>query len=202
MPNWCDNTISISGPAEKLSPIYTKLNEDDSTGLCEILHPMPKDTFTGNLGQKEREQCAKDGVPNWYDWCTSNWGTKWDTCDGDWQYEDAGDGQAILTGSFQTAWAPPMGVYEHSADAHPDLHIEAMYYEPGCAFAGMWNTIDGEDHYSIEGDKHKLEQELPEELNDAFGITECMEEEPEELSEWLNDGVAARENAKKVLHDV
>jgi hypothetical protein len=134
MPNWCDNTISISGPAEKLSPIFTKLKEDGKDGLCQILHPMPENTFTGNLGQKEREQCAEDNIPNWYDWCSSNWGTKWDTCDGDWNYEDAGDGQAILTGSFQSAWAPPVGVYEHSADAHPDLHIEAMYYEPGCAY--------------------------------------------------------------------
>ena len=193
MPNWCDNTISIKGPAEQLSPIYTKLKEDDSSGLCSILHPMPENTFTGDLGQKEREKCAKENIPNWYDWCSSNWGTKWDTADGDWDYEDAGDGQAILTGSFQTAWGPPVGVYEHSVDAHPDLHIEAMYYEPGCAFAGMWNTIDGEDHYSIEGDKHKLEQELPEELNDAFGITENMEEEPEELTEWLREGVEAKQ---------
>jgi hypothetical protein len=171
--------------------MYTKLKEEED-GLCNMLYPQPADIFKGDLGQKEREQCAKDGVPNWYDWNSSNWGTKWDTCDGDWDYEDAGDGEAILTGHFQTAWAPPIGVYEHSADAHPDLHIESMYYEPGCAFAGMWNTIDGEDHYSLEGDKHKLEQELPEELNDAFGITECMEEEPEELSEWMREGAEAK----------
>ena len=192
MPNWCDNTISISGPAEKLSPIFTKLKEDDSSGLCSILHPMPKNTFTGNLGEKEREACAKDGVPNWYDWCVSNWGTKWDTCDGDWNYEDAGDGQAILSGNFQTAWGPPVGVYTHCQEAHPDLHIEAMYYEGGCAFAGMWNTIDGEDHYSLEGTKKEIEDQLPEELNECFGITECMEDEEEELTEWLREGVEAK----------
>src|SRR5210317_2189789 len=192
MPNWCDNTISIKGPAEKLSPIYTKLKEEED-GLCNMLYPQPADIFKGDLGDKERQQCAKDGVPNWYDWNSSNWGTKWDVSVGDWEYEDAGDGEAILTGHFQSAWGPPVGVYEHSVDAHPNLHIEAMYYEPGCAFAGMWNTIDGEDHYSIEGDKHKLEQELPEELNDAFGITECMEDEEEELTEWLREGAEAKQ---------
>src|SRR6056300_141155 len=193
MPNWCDNTISISGPAEKLSPIFTKLKEDDSSGLCSVLHPMPKNTFTGNLGEKERKKCAEENIPNWYDWCTANWGTKWDTTDGEWNYEDAGDGQAILSGHFQTAWGPPVGVYTHCQEAHPDLHIEAMYYEPGCAFAGMWNTIDGEDHYSLEGSKKDIEDQLPEELNECFGITECMEEdEEEELTEWLREGAEAK----------
>ena len=202
MPNWCDNTISISGPAEKLSPIFTKLKEDDSSGLCSILHPMPENTFTGNLGEDERKKCAEENIPNWYDWCSSNWGTKWDTHDGDWNYEDAGDGQAILTGSFMTAWGPPIGVYEHAVEAHPDLHIEAMYYEGGCAFAGMWNTIDGEEHYSLEGTKKQIEDQLPEELNECFGITEQMEEEPEELSEWINDALEAKKTKKKEAESV
>ena len=199
MPNWCDNTISISGPAEKLSPIFTKLKEDDSSGLCSILHPMPENTFMGNLGQDERKKCAEENIPNWYDWCVSNWGTKWDTSDGDWTYEDAGDGNAILTGSFQTAWGPPVGVYTHCQEAHPDLHIEAMYYEGGCAFAGMWNSIDGEDHYSLEGTKKDIEDQLPEELNECFGITECMEEdEEEELTEWLREGAEAKKETESV----
>jgi len=202
MPNWCDNTISISGPAEKLSPIFTKLKEDDSSGLCSILHPMPENTFTGNLGEDERKKCAEENIPNWYDWCSANWGTKWDTCDGDWNYEDAGDGQAILSGNFQTAWGPPVGVYTHCQEAHPDLHIEAMYYEGGCAFAGMWNSIDGEDHYSLEGTKKEIEDQLPEELNECFGITECMEEETEELSEWINDALEAKKTKKKEAESV
>ena len=190
MPNWCDNTISISGPAEKVSQMYQQLNDpNNNDGLCQILYPMPENTFTGNLGEKERKDCAKQGIPNWYDWCTSNWGTKWDTADGDWQYEEAGDGEAILTGSFQTAWGPPIGAYENAPD---DLYIEAMYYEPGCAFAGRWDSGNGDEHYSLEGDKAALENDLPEELNDAFGITENMEDEPEELSEWMREGAEAK----------
>lgn len=195
MPNWCENTISISGPAEKVSEIYKTLTTDEESGLCSILHPMPENTFTGNLGQKEREQCAEENIPNWYDWCVSNWGTKWDTCDGNWEYEDAGDGNAILSGNFLTAWGPPIGVYEHAVQAHDDLYIEAMYYEPGCAFAGKWDTDIGEDHYSLEGDKQDIINSIPEDLDDAFGITENMEEEPEELSEWIREGVEAKKEA-------
>ena len=197
MPNWCDNTITIKGKAQKVNDIYQRLIKDEEDGLCSILHPMPKNTFTGNLGQKEREQCAEENIPNWYDWCISNWGTKWDTCDGDWQYEDAGDGEAILTGSFQTAWGPPIGVYEHAQEAHPELYIHAMYYEGGCAFAGIWETDVGEDHYSLEGTKKEIEDQLPEELNECFGITECMEDETEELSEWINDALEAKKTKMK-----
>jgi hypothetical protein len=193
MPNWCENTITIKGKAQQVNDIYQRLIKDDAEeGLCSILYPQPKDMFTGNLGQKEREECQEKGIPNWYDWQTSNWGTKWDTCDGDWKYEDADDGEAILTGNFQTAWGPPIGVYEHAQEAHPELYIYAMYYECGCAFAGIWETDFGEDHYSLEGTKKDLEEQLPEELNDAFGITENMEEEPEELSEWINDALEAK----------
>jgi len=191
MPNWCDNTITIKGPATKVSQIYEELKTTDN-GLCSILYPPPADMFKGNLGEDERKECEEKGIPNWYDWQSSNWGTKWDTCDGQWEYEEAGDGEGILSGSFQTAWAPPIGVYEHCDEAHEDLYIYGMYYEPGCAFAGIWESGVGEDHYSLDGSKQTLEDELPEELNDAFGITECMEEEPEELTEWLKEGVEGK----------
>jgi ppGpp synthetase/RelA/SpoT-type nucleotidyltranferase len=77
-----------------------------------------------------------------------------------------------------------------------------MYYEGGCAFAGMWNSIDGEDHYSLEGTKKEIEDQLPEELNECFGITECMEEETEELSEWINDALEAKKTKKKEAESV
>jgi hypothetical protein len=68
-----------------------------------------------------------------------------------------------------------------------------MYYEPGCAFAGKWETGSGEEHYSLEGTKKEIEDQLPEDLNDCFGITECMEEDDEEdLTEWLREGVEAK----------
>jgi hypothetical protein len=198
MPNWCENTITIKGKAQKVNDIYQRLIKDEEEGLCQILHPMPKETFTGNLGTKEREECAEQGIPNWYDWCIGNWGTKWDTNDGQWQYEDADEGEAILTGNFMTAWGPPVGVYQHAESAHPDLYIHAMYYEPGCAFAGTWETDMGEDHYSLDATKAQLEKELPGDLNECFGITENMEEEPEELSEWINDALEAKKETSNV----
>jgi hypothetical protein len=75
--------------------------------------------------------------------------------------------------------------------------IRAMYYEPGMAFAGIYE--DGnDDAYSLEGmDSHQASQALPSELSDMFGIVESMQEyemenESEELTEWIKDGVQKR----------
>ena len=126
MPNWCDNTISITGPAEKLSPMYTKLKEDGDEGLLSILHPQPADIFKGDLGDKERQQCAKDGVPNWYDWNSSNWGTKWDP-EVHLEFVDNGDGTAEINGWFDTAWGPPIEAFQTLVDDWDSCYIELMY---------------------------------------------------------------------------
>jgi hypothetical protein len=58
------------------------------------------------------------------------------------------------------------------------------------AFAGTYS--DGnDDSISLEGmTADEIEQDYPD-LNEAFGIAEAMREyeEPEELSEWLKDGI-------------
>jgi hypothetical protein len=69
-----------------------------------------------------------------------------------------------------------------------------MYYEPGMGFAGIYE--DGsDDQYELTGTKQELINSLPEELDDAFGITESIEEEPEELSEWMKEGAEAKKEA-------
>jgi len=41
--------------------------------------PQPDNIFNGSLGKKEREMCIEENRPNWYDWNTKNWGTKWNS---------------------------------------------------------------------------------------------------------------------------
>ena len=134
MPNWCENTISITGPAEKLSPMYTKLIEDGDEGLCSILYPPPADMFKGNLGENERKDCAEKGIPNWYDWQSSNWGTKWDVTAQNVEIEYEDDEQ--LEVSFDTAWAPPEPICYRLREMFKDLHFSWFYDEPGMETAG------------------------------------------------------------------
>ena len=193
MPNWCDNTISITGPAEKLSPMYTKLVAEEEEGLLSILYPQPADIFKGDLGDKERKQCAKDGVPNWYDWNSSNWGTKWDITDEGLEYVDNKDGTSVITGWFDSAWAPPIEAYNTFLDDMDNCSIEATYEEGGMDFAGIYT--DGDDQY-MEGlsewceavvkgtcaleDTPELFQKLDDEFEFIENRREWIEEEMEE----------------------
>ena len=78
---------------------------------------------------------AKYGVANWYDWANQHWGTKWNVNEP--ELEDDG---YELTYHFDTAWSPPVPIYEALAEKYPDAHISWFYDEPGMEFSGYLNT--------------------------------------------------------------
>jgi hypothetical protein len=137
MPNWCDNIVSITGPTEKLQLLYQDIHKEDS-GLLNALVPQPENVFRGSLGQKEREMCEENGIPNWYDWNRSNWGTKWDVNHRDLHVEitDHDDGTSNIECSFFTAWGPPETAFETYCSKNLDVGCELSYFEPGMGFAG------------------------------------------------------------------
>jgi hypothetical protein len=67
-----------------------------------------------------------------------------------------------------------------------------MYYEPGMAFAGVWDNGD-DDYYEYSGlDSTGIAEALPVELDEAFGISESAAEWEEENQEIdLDDGLSA-----------
>lgn len=77
--------------------------------------PQPENIFNGDLGEKERNMCIKEGRPNWYDWNTEFWGTKWNSY--------SCEKVSWNTFIFQTAWSSvPMIVVEMSKKL-PDVEI-------------------------------------------------------------------------------
>ena len=64
MPNWCNNTITIKGQTETIRQLWD--DAQAAEGLLEAMVPTPKDMFRGNLGEKERQECAEQGIPNWW----------------------------------------------------------------------------------------------------------------------------------------
>jgi len=97
----------------------------------------------------------------------------------------------MLTAGFDTAWAPPVRAYEKLTAL--GFNVEAMYYESGMAFCGIWTSECGDEEYSLEGmSSDQVEAELPVELDNMFGISECIREyeaeQEEELTEWIKDG--------------
>ena len=191
MPNWCNNTVEIyhEDPA-MLERVRKGFNDG---GLFSEMLPCPQeltDTVSGSVGEDKRAEheaqqmanLAKHGYANWYDYCVNEWGTKWDVgADGN----PAQDIPGGLMLGFDSAWSPPIGAYEKLMDM--GFSIRAMYYEPGMAFAGIWDNGD-DDFYDYSGmDSKQIREDLPEVLDDAFGISESAEMWEEENKEEENE---------------
>ena len=149
MPNWCSNSLTLThtDPAmiDKAVAGFTD---------CKLL-----ETFVTYEGEWN------------YDWCVSNWGTKWDV---------GGDNGYIrpnpntLKISFDSAWAPPTEAYRAMEEL--GFKVKAMYYEPGMAFAGLYE--DGSDDYYEYSDMNAagVADTLPTELDEEFCISDQMAE--------------------------
>ena len=196
MPNWCNNSVEIrhTDPA-MIERVRKGFNGE---GLFGELIPCPKeliDTVSGFMGEdkqaaheaQQKANLEKYGYANWYDHNVNEWGTKWDVgADGN----PAQDIPGGLMLGFESAWSPPIGAYEKLVEM--GFSIRAMYYEPGMAFAGIWE--DGiDDYYDYGGlDSAGIADELPVELDEAFGISESIAEWEEENQEIdLDDGLSA-----------
>ena len=194
MPNWCNNSVEIyhADPA-MIERVRKGFNDG---GLLSELLPCPQElteTVSGSMGEDKRaeheaQQAAnveKYGYANWYDFCVNEWGTKWDVgADGN----PAQDIPGGLMLGFESAWSPPIGAYEKLTEM--GFRIRAMYYEPGMAFAGIWEE-GSDDYYDYGGlDSAGIAEQLPVELDEAFGISASAAEWEEENQEIeLNGGI-------------
>lgn len=151
--------------------------------------PVPgelKEVTAPNREDSREELRKKYGYADWYDFCCGEWGTKWDV-------GDSGGADRIDEKSanmyFDSAWSPPIAFYEKLQDLGFSVH--AKYYESGCAFAGIFDEC-GDDYYEFSDlSADEVAEQLPEELDLEFGISELMREyeDPEPLTEWYKQGV-------------
>ena len=156
MPNWCSNSLT--------------LKHDDPAMIDKAVAGFTDgkllETFVPYEGEWD------------YDWCVSNWGTKWDV---------GGDNGYIrpnpntLKISFDSAWAPPLEAYRAMEEL--GFEVKAMYYEPGMCFCGIYE--DGSDDY-YEYDEMtagEVADTIPTELDEEFCISDSMAEWESEQEE-------------------
>ena len=206
MPNWCNNNLTLEhdDPA-MIKRAYDALERGEF--LQEFI-PVPqdlKDTVAGSHGDpveqaklesQTQRNIEKYGYGNWYDYCVGEWGTKWDI--GEQGCSDIHPEGRMLHTYFDSAWSPPVNAYEKLEAL--GFRVEAMFYEGGMGFAGAYSNGSCED-FELEGlTADDVERDYPE-LDECFGISESMREyeaenqEDEELTEWIKDGVEARKEA-------
>ncbi len=201
MPNWCNNRVSIYH--EDRSKVEALVEAIKEGNFCKSIVPIPEDLniVAGRVGddtnpeqieleRKTAENLEKYGVANWYDFCVNYWGTKWDVDPYD-PADVAVNEYGILEFGFDSAWAPPVGIYDKLVEM--GYEVEATYYEPGMAYVGRWdNGVD--DCIEFGGETSKTVRDvIGEELDDEYGISECMAEyedmDKDELELWYEDGV-------------
>lgn len=201
MPNWCNNSIEIVGPRDKIRAVW-KAAQEEGKGLLNALRPMPEglDIVAGRVGaddepeqielmRREAENLAKHGARNWYDWSVSNWGTKWEISLEGLEYEEDEDGNfdngtgepyARITGWFDSAWAPPVSAMSYYGARNEDVRITLDYNEPGMAFVGRYTVeegVDDDEYYDYgELDSKTVRDAIGAEMDDFWNISEQMAE--------------------------
>ncbi len=171
MPNWCQNTLNISGEAEEIKKFKEAAKNDKTALSLDKTYPMPKELFgtqspTSIVSEKEyeiaveREKNAPDNVPTPGLPITSKMSAKFKKLYGadnwyDWKIqhwgtkwdveaelvEEGDDG--YLEYQFDSAWSPPVTWLEHVSQEYPTLRFLLKYEEDGCAFMGRAKAIGG-----------------------------------------------------------
>ena len=143
MPNWCSNTITISGSKEnicRIKDMMDTIENKSESNLFQTLVGYPDHMTEGEYQEK------------WYDTNVTNWGTKWDV-----SYDDScpqfSEEEIVI--SPETAWSPPIGFGTILAKLY-HVDVELYYTEPGCDFCGKTfcdkdGGVNEEDYSYLEG---------------------------------------------------
>lgn len=113
---------------------WVRKNEAIKTRKDLIAHLTKGEHPSANLKEAQMaiENIEKYGCKDWYDWCVTNWGTKWDLdiCDVD------VDSEHMVITSL-TAWSPCLEGVTKISEEYTHLHFRVDYSEPGVGFQGF-----------------------------------------------------------------
>ena len=155
MPNWCYHNLVVQGDAENIRQFKQTVASQEQVFDFNNIIPMPKEleAATAHSDSPELIEALKEdwnlkasdlfsqeaidhakqsltnllhyGAANWYDWCCSHWGTKWNACESYLHGED----NTSLTYSFNTAWCEPRPIFEELLKRFPRLSFRIEFHE-------------------------------------------------------------------------
>jgi len=161
MPNWCENSVMVSGDVAELQRFKEFVCDGDKEFSLDTICPMPdallhvrapvrivdteeevqkiiqeqEDNYLTGVYPITKETQAKFrqeyGADNWYDWRIQNWGVKWDV-DVVIFIED----DNVLDYQFDTAWQPPEPICSLLREEFPNLEITWVYNDPNIQLMG------------------------------------------------------------------
>lgn len=169
MPNWCNNSVTITGNKEQIDKFEKFLNEKNGKDWFDFFAECPeelKSVDSPNNGPSAEKLIEKYGHSDWYSWAVDNWGTKWNCDAQDWNR----DGDSISFW-FDSAWSPPTNLYEKITN--DDYDVEAYYLEEGMQFVGKFS--DGFDDFYEYSNSEDL-ADIPDDIVDNWNLRESLEE--------------------------
>jgi hypothetical protein len=164
MPNWCLNNLTVSHEDKSMVDRFVKAYNAGKT--CQEFAPQPEKFTADALGRPQSEG-DEFGTNGWYGWRVNNWGTKWDIGYDEGTEMEGRHGQKVedwdneVSCTFDSAWSPPVGLYDKLVDL--GYNVRATYFEPGCAFCGIYE--DGFDNTISYADLDDIPDEIREEYN-------------------------------------
>lgn len=180
MPNYCNNNLKLHHADPAMIERAAKAFQEHR--LLEEFVPVPpelKETMAGSYGdgyKRELHEFTQQlnrkyfGHANWYDFCVSEWGTKWDV-GGDDSYLSRDTPNEISMG-FESAWSPPIYAYEKLQAL--GFQVTAYYWEPGMGFCGRFDS-DGDYYLEGIGDAKDAAKRIPKDIDDEMHIVADLE---------------------------
>ena len=191
----------------KISPIPKELENTQSPSKIisqKEYDEQEKRIAEGNLTDNEKnrglsrgltqeladEYKIRFGASDWYDWQTSNWGTKWNA------YEQVQIDENVI--EFQTAWSTPFALLVNLSILFPEVTFEVRFADEDFGYnVGEYTLLGGveiltnipnggsEEAYLMAMD---IQYGTPEDYfdcNQEIFTDDYIEEDDEELSDYV-----------------
>jgi len=218
MPNWVDNSVSVSGSEKDIEAFVAKATavhpcvEADGGEVAMTTEPefsfwnfvrppqeaIDSGEYFGTHGYQDGKTVGHT-PNNWYEWNNREWNTKWDACDVNLDVQDGG--KSVWIG-FQTAWSIPVPVFEAMVKQHPELEFEMRSQEEqgwGAEYTSSDGEEDGEERSLIETSSWDIPESHQDwvDLGDPEG---CVCEWSDE-DDWYDDCPRESKEREIVAHD-
>lgn len=101
------------------------------------------------MGRQAARNVQRYGMPTWYEWRNTHWGTKWEIPERGCRLDPVSD--TVIEFHFDTAWSPIVPVLHVMTLTYRDLRFRMAYADEGGGFAGLV-TADGGSYADDEDD--------------------------------------------------
>lgn len=192
MPNHVSNCWRITGPSAEIKEFANQWQALSEQGNSfDAFFPMPselKEIRSGHIkidgqaynnwiektgpnglkvnepltDQQIKEYLKRFGSVDWYEWATTNWGTKWGAYDCQIPiYGKEENGTITVDLYFDSAWSPPVKALRELSRQSPHWNIEHAYAEQGSDFIGICTVTDGQIVSDSSEDLSKFRSDNP-----------------------------------------